>query len=111
MIVEVIARQIGEASRSQPYSVQPILGEAMARSFEREVGHAVVGEPGKRVVQRNGVGSGVGQIFALAWSHYAERPHARRAMTHDSQIWRRKETIEVFPLVPVTATTISGWLA
>ncbi len=45
MVVEVVARQIGEGAGREAQPVEPVLVEAVRGGFDREVRDAVAGEP------------------------------------------------------------------
>src|SRR5580658_5836495 len=55
MIVEMIARDIGETSRRDMQAIEPILVKAVRGRFDGEMGDAVGGERIERSMQRDGV--------------------------------------------------------
>ena len=52
MVVEMVARQVGEAAGREPHAVEPVLVEPVRRGFEREMGDALARE----LVERRGAG-------------------------------------------------------
>ena len=56
MIVEMIARDVGEACRRDAQTVKSILVEAVRRSFDREMADPVAGQRVERAMQRDRVG-------------------------------------------------------
>ena len=69
------------------------------------------GELGENTVQLIGSGVVWRRRLRAGWSNDAHSAEACRAEPSCAQSWRRKEATEVLPLVPVTATAISGWSA
>ena len=69
----------------------------------RAMRDALAGQPIERCVDRDGIGRGVAEIDRrrLGRSRPACRG-SRRCLPACAQIWRRKSTVELLPLVPVT---------
>ena len=97
MIIQMIARNIGEGGRRETDAVKAALLEPMARGFEREMRDAILSKPGENGVQL--------VVFGLTTPMV---PRLAEGMPCPSQSWRTKEATDVLPLVPVTATTVSG---
>ena len=57
MIIEVIARQIGEGAGGDAHAVEPVLVEPMRGGFQREMRDALAREAVERLC--NSIGSGV----------------------------------------------------
>ena len=76
----MIARQIGEAAGRDPHTVEPVLVEAVRRRLDGEMGDALVGQFGQRLVQRDRVGRGERAIDFAIRRHYADGADARGAM-------------------------------
>ena len=55
VIVEMVARQIGEGAGREAHAVEPVLVEAVRGGFQREMGDAAAGELVERSVQRDRV--------------------------------------------------------
>src|SRR5579871_4431487 len=58
MVIEMIARQVGERRRSDDEAVEAKLRKAMARGFDRQMGDARFGETGEIAMQRHRIGRG-----------------------------------------------------
>ena len=58
MIVEMIARDVGECRRGKVQAIEPVLIEPMRRSFDREMADAIAGQGLKRAMQLDRVGCG-----------------------------------------------------
>ena len=56
VIIEVVARQVGEGAGGEPHPVEPLLIEAVRGGFKREMGDADAGEFVERLVQRDRIG-------------------------------------------------------
>ena len=56
VIVEVVARQVGEGAGGQPHAVEPLLVEAVRGGFERQVGDAGARQLVERLMQRDRIG-------------------------------------------------------
>ena len=59
VIVEMVARDVGEGAGRKPNAIDAALLEPMARRFERKMGDAGLGEIGKDAVKLDGVRRGV----------------------------------------------------
>ena len=113
VIVQMVARDVGEGACRKHDAVDAALLQAVARRFERQMGDAVLGERSARIACSS-IGSGVVWFERLgaARADDADRAEARGAEALlPVQSWRTKEATEVLPLVPVTATTVLGWRA
>ena len=111
MIVHVVAAEIGEGAGGKPHAIQPALVEAVAGGLHRGMGDAGVREFGEQLMQRDRVGRGQRAVLIAAGRDHAGRADAGgRANPACSQICRVNEATEVLPLVPVTATMVSGCL-
>ena len=64
MIVEMIAREIGEGAGGEPHAVEPVLIETVRGGFHRQMGDAVAGQPIERSVQADRIGRGQRSIEA-----------------------------------------------
>ena len=108
VIVQMVARQVGESRRGQSHAVQPELVQPVRGRLHRRVRDAGSGQPAS--VCGKATGSGVvrpGPARSPARSRPA-CPGWPPATPAAAQIWRRNSTVLVLPLVPVTATTIAG---
>ena len=63
MIIEMIARQIGEGAGGDAHAVEPMLVEAVRRSFQRQMGDALAGQLIERAVQFDRIGRGERAVF------------------------------------------------
>ncbi len=61
VVVEMVARDVGEGAGGKPHAVDAALLEPMARRFERKMGNARLGEIGKDAVQLDRIRRGVGE--------------------------------------------------
>jgi hypothetical protein len=61
VVVEMVAGQVGEGPGGKPDAIEPRLGETVARSLERHMGHAFLGELRQHGVEVNRIGGGVGE--------------------------------------------------
>ena len=109
VVVQMVARQVGERRGGQPHAVQPELVQPVRGRLHRRVrdaGARQAGEVSARLtgsgVVRPGPGSKPGRDHARAC------PRLAAGMPPAAQIWRRNSTVLVLPLVPVTATTVVG---
>ena len=110
MIIEMIARDVGESRRRDLQSVEPILVEAMRGRFDRQMRDAVAGELIERAVQRDRVRRRQRAVNFAARRNDADRADAGGADGRARvQIWRVNAATEVLPLVPVTAAMVRGW--
>ena len=80
MIVEVIARNIGEGSGGDVQAVEPILIEPVRGRFDCEVGDAFAGELIERAVQRNRIGRRQRTVGLPGRRNNADRADARGAI-------------------------------
>ncbi len=78
VIVQMVARQVGEGRRRDPHAVQAILVEAVARGLQDQVADAVLGEARQAAVQLDGVGRGQRPGCAGPRRGQAEGAEARR---------------------------------
>ena len=62
MVIEVIARQVGEGAGHQPDMIEPMLGEAMRRGFQRHMGDPGLGQRSQRLMQGDRVGRRQGAV-------------------------------------------------
>ena len=106
VIIQMIARQIGERRGADLHAVESVLIEPVARRFHGQMGHAFVGQRLQRAMQVDRIGRGQTAGKIRFRRDDAERPGARR---HAAEVWRANVTVDVLPLVPVTAATNSGW--
>ena len=58
MVVEVIARQVGEGCARELHAIEPVLVEPMRRSLERQMADGAAGEIVEAAVQRDRVRRG-----------------------------------------------------
>ena len=82
MIVEMIARQIGEGRRRDAHAVEPVLIEAVRGRFDRKMRDAFAGERIERAMQLDRIGRGQRAVGLAASatpcrSCRCSRPHAR----------------------------------
>ena len=78
MIVEMIAREIGEGAGGEAHAVEPPLLEPVARRFEREMGDVVAGKIGHDLVQLDRIGRGEVAGHRAAGRDESDRAEARR---------------------------------
>ena len=78
VIIQMVARQVGEGRRRDLDAVEPVLVEAVARGLHDQVFHAVLGEARQTAVQLDGIGRGQRLGRAGPGRAQAERPEARR---------------------------------
>ena len=110
MIIEMIARDVGEAAGRDAQAVEPVLIEAVRGRFDREMGDAVAGERVDRAVQRDRIRRRQRAVSLAARRDDADRCRCwRRDDPSAVQICRVKAATEVLPLVPVTAAMVRGW--
>ena len=112
VVVEMVARQVGEPRRREPHPVEPELVEPVRGGLDRRVLHAGArpARPGSRRAPPGRAWSGRGRRRSRARSGRACRGWRRR-WPASAQSWRRNSTVLVLPLVPVTATTVAGCAA
>ena len=84
MIIEVIARKIGERSGAQPHAIEPALLESMRRRFHRKMRDAIIGELLQRLMQRHRIGRRQRAIHGLRRRNDADRAERCRRMTEFS---------------------------
>ncbi len=80
MIVEVIARDVGEGGGGKAQPVEPVLIEAVRRGLDGEMGDAVVRERVKRTMQCDRIGRGQRAVSLAARRYNSDRTDARGAM-------------------------------
>ncbi len=78
VVVQMIARDIGEGAGRERDAVDAALLQAVARGFEREMGDAVLGKRGEDRVQLDRVGRGVLEHLGAARADDADRAEACR---------------------------------
>jgi hypothetical protein len=71
VIVEVVARDVGESTRREAHSVEPVLGKAVAGGFAGQMRRTAFSEIGKPCMERNRIGRRVDQRLGLAAKHDA----------------------------------------
>src|SRR6202030_4389366 len=81
MIVEMIARDVGESSGRDAQTIKSVLVKAMRRSFDREMTDAIRGQRVERAVQLDGVGCRQCAVCFAARRYDSNRANARGAMT------------------------------
>ena len=106
----MVAAEIGEAGGGEAHAVEPALVEAVARRLERRMCDAFAA-PARSSIACSATGSGVVRLpYARAvGGDDAERAELAAVWPACAKIWRAKAATEVLPLVPVTATSCSGW--
>ena len=82
MIVEMVARQIGEGAGGDAHAVEPVLVEAVRGRFERQMRDALAGELVERAMQLDRIGRGQRAVDFAASARRRRwcrcwRPHAR----------------------------------
>ena len=81
VIIHVIARQVGEAGGADAHAVEPELIEPMRRGFQREMRHALAGQPIEFAMQRDRIRGGQRTIDGARGRHHADGADARGGMT------------------------------
>ncbi len=81
VIIQMIARDIGEGAGGERHAVDAALLQAVARGFEREMGDAVVGKRGENAMQLDRVGRGVLEHLGPARAHDADRAETGRLVS------------------------------
>ncbi len=81
MVIEMIARDIGEAARGDAQTVEPRLVEAVRGRLDRQMRDAFAGECVDRTVQRDGVGRRQRAVSFTARRNDTDRADACGAMT------------------------------
>jgi hypothetical protein len=104
----MVAAEIGEAGRREPHAVEPALVEPMRRGFHGEVRDAVRREPVEGLVQGDGVGVVREPYAAPSDVMTPSVPRLALRRPEAAKSWRAKSATELLPLVPVTATIVSG---
>ena len=79
VVVEVVARQVGEAGRREPHAVQPELVEPVRRGLQGRRLHPVARQPGQRVREGHRVRRGQAGFAAAVRTDHAERAEAGAA--------------------------------
>ena len=79
MIVEMVAREVGEGGRAQSHAIQPALIQSVRRGFHRQMRHAVMSKTVERLVQRDGIGRCQRTIGLTIWRYDASRAKRRCA--------------------------------
>ena len=79
MIIQMVARDVGEGARGKRNAVSAALLQAVARSLEGEMGDAVLGETGEDRMQLDRVWRGVLERQGAARADHADRTEACRA--------------------------------
>jgi hypothetical protein len=80
VVVEMVARQVGEGRGHDMHAVEAELIEAVARRLHRHMFDAGGGEIGEVLVERHGVGGGQRAGTAHIRGDQAKRAEARRLM-------------------------------
>ena len=80
MIVEVIARDVGERGRGKAQPIEPVLIEAVRRGLDGEMGDALACQRVKRTMQRDRIGRGQRAVSLAARRYDSDRTDARGAM-------------------------------
>ena len=109
MIVEMVARKIGESAGGNAHAVEPMLIEAVRRRFQRQMRDALARQLVERAVQFDRVGRGERAVCFALGRHHADGADAGGRRPSADQIWRVKAATDVLPLVPVTAAIVAGW--
>ena len=77
VIVQMIARNVGEGARREHDAVEAALLQAVARRFERKMGDAILGEGGEDAVKLDRVRRRVGKRLGSGRAHKADGAEAR----------------------------------
>jgi len=80
----------------------------VTRRFEREMGDALFGQRGEKAVQLNRIGVVCLRLLVPDGLTTPTVPRLAAANPCAAQSWRTNDATDVLPLVPVTATAISG---
>ena len=109
MIVHVVARQIGERGGGDTHAVKPLLIQTMRGRLDREIRDATRGEPLEKLMQRDRIRRRQRSVDGERARHDADGSDRRRLAPQRLPDLANKGRDRVFPLVPVTATIVSGW--
>src|ERR1700683_5372763 len=92
MIVEMIARDVGERTGSDPQPIEPILIEAMGRRFDRQMGDTITSKLIDRLMQHDGVRRREGAVSFAARRYHTDRADAGGAMSERGPDLPRKSS-------------------
>ena len=76
VIIQMVAGDIGEGAGRDPHAVEPVLVEAVAGRFERQMRHAVARQLVQRAMQLDRIGRGVRAVCLARGRHHADRAEA-----------------------------------
>src|SRR5262249_4586656 len=81
VIVEMIARQIGESAGRNAHAIEAMLIEAVRRGFKREMGYALAGKLLECTVEFDRIGRRQRPVAFTLWRPHGDRADARRLIT------------------------------
>ncbi len=96
----MIARKIGEGARRETHAVKSLLIEAVRRGLQREMSHPRLGEPVKRLMQRDRVRRGQSSVCGERARHDADSADRRRFPAERSPYLAHKGGDGGFPAGP-----------
>src|SRR5581483_9187763 len=84
VVIEMIARQIGEGARGNAHAVEPMLVETVRGGFECEMGDALGGKLVERAMQIDWIGRGQRAVDRTRRQNHADGAKARGGMSERS---------------------------
>ena len=72
VIIEMVAREVGEGAGGDAHAVEPVLVEAVRGRFERQMRDALARQRIERAVQLDRIGRGQRAVFFPSWRDHAD---------------------------------------